>query len=54
MKLEEAIKTNRFTDELHKATLNILYTAYWLKNNLSTAIKENGLTMEQFKRTAHT
>jgi len=48
MKLEEAIKTNRFTDELHKATINILYTAYWLKNNFSVAFKENGLTTEQF------
>ena len=32
MKLEEAIRSSRFTDEKHKAAINILYTAYWLKN----------------------
>lgn len=47
MKLEEAIKTNRFTDERHKATVNILYTAYWLKNLFSTVLKEHGITLEQ-------
>ncbi|NDC42793.1 MAG: MarR family transcriptional regulator [Chitinophagia bacterium] len=48
MKLEEALKTNKFTDETHKASLNILYTAYWLKNTFSAAIKCNGITVEQF------
>jgi DNA-binding MarR family transcriptional regulator len=48
MKLEDAIKTTRFADERHKATLNLLYTAYWLKNQFSTAMKGQGLTMEQF------
>jgi len=48
MKLEEAIKSNRFIDERHKATINVLYSAYWLKNNFSTALKDNGVTMEQF------
>ena len=38
----------KFADDTHKATLNILYTAYWLKNNYSAAIKETGITMEQF------
>jgi DNA-binding MarR family transcriptional regulator len=48
MKLEEALKTTRFRDERHKATLNVLYTAYWLKTNFSALLKEHGLTMEQF------
>ncbi len=47
MRLEEAIKSNKFSDERHKATVNILYSAYWLKNNFSIALKEHGLTMEQ-------
>ncbi len=47
MKLEEAIKSNRFVDERHKATINILYSAYWLKSNFSNALKEHDLTMEQ-------
>ncbi len=48
MKLEEAIKSTRFTDETHKAGLNILYTAYWLKSHISAALKETGITSEQF------
>ena len=48
MKLEEVLKTSKFADERHKATLNILYTAYWLKNNFSMVLKETGITMEQF------
>ncbi len=47
MKLEQAIKSTRFTDERHRATVNLLYSAYWLKNNLSIALKEEGLTLEQ-------
>ncbi len=47
MKLEEAIKSSRFTDEQHKATVNLLYTAYWLKNNFSSVLKTEGLTFEQ-------
>lgn len=48
MKLQEAIKTDRFRDEQHKATLNIIYTAYWLKTHLSSIFKEYGITEEQF------
>ncbi len=47
MKLEEAIKSNRFSDERHKATVNMLYSAYWLKNSFSGALKAHDLTMEQ-------
>ena len=46
MKLEDAIKS-RFSDEQHKATVNMLYTAYWLKHHLSTVLKADGLTVEQ-------
>lgn len=48
MKLEEAIKSTKFVDERHKATLNILYSAYWLKTHFSALLKENGLTTEQY------
>ena len=47
MRLEEAIKTNKFNDERHKATVNILYTAYWLRNLFSGTLKEYGITLEQ-------
>jgi DNA-binding MarR family transcriptional regulator len=48
MRLEEAIKSTRFADEKHKATLNVLYSAYWLRNNFSNALKKEGLTVEQY------
>lgn len=48
MKLEEAIKSNRFPDEKHKATINVLYTAYWLRNNFCNALKTEDITLEQY------
>ncbi|HVX27268.1 MAG TPA: MarR family transcriptional regulator [Parafilimonas sp.] len=48
MKLEEAIKSNKFRNNIHKATLNILYTAWWLKRVMAVELKEYGLTHEQF------
>ncbi len=48
MKLEEAIKSSRFTDASHKAAINLMYTSYWMKTHLNTVLKENGLTIEQF------
>ncbi|MBX9892399.1 MAG: MarR family transcriptional regulator [Chitinophagaceae bacterium] len=48
MKLEEAIQSNKFRNDVHKASLNILYTAWWLKTVLSRELKEYGLTHEQY------
>ncbi len=48
MKLEEAIKSNKFKNEVHKAGLNILYTAWWLKTIMSRELKDYGLTHEQY------
>jgi len=48
VKLEEAIKSNKFKNEVHKAGLNILYTAWWLKTMISKELKEYGLTHEQY------
>jgi DNA-binding MarR family transcriptional regulator len=48
VKLEEAIKSNKFRNEVHKAGLNILYTAWWLKTIISKELKEYGLTHEQY------
>jgi len=48
MKLEEAIKSSKFTDEKHKAAINVLYTAYWLKANFSAVIKKEDITVEQY------
>ncbi len=48
MKLEEAIKSSNFKSPLHKAGLNILYTAWWLKTNISAGLKKYGITHEQY------
>lgn len=48
MKLEEALKTTRFRDEQHRASLNVIYTAYWMRSHLSSVFKEHGITEEQF------
>jgi len=48
VKLEQAIKSTRFKNETQKAALNVLYTAWWLKTNMSKGLKEFGLTHEQY------
>ena len=48
VKLEEAIQSTKFKNEVHKASLNILYTAWWLKTVMSKELKEYGLTHEQY------
>ena len=48
MKLEVVIQSNKFKNELHRAGLNILYTAWWLKTVTSKELKKFGLTHEQF------
>ncbi len=48
MPLEQEIKTNKFISEVHKAQLNILFSANWLRTRISTSLKPFGLTIEQF------
>ena len=48
MKLETAIKSNKFKSEAHKAGLNILYTAWWLKTLTAKELKGFDLTHEQY------
>ena len=46
--IRRGIKSNKFRSEVHKAGLNILYTAWWLKTMTSKELKKYGLTSEQF------
>ena len=48
MKLQEAIKTDKFRNARHMAMLNILYTAYWLRTHNNAALKNYDLTSEQY------
>ena len=48
MKLEDAIKTSKFTNAKHKATLNLMYSTYWLKTHLNNTLKSFDITAEQY------
>ena len=48
MKIEQALKMTTFSSPNHKAGLNILYTAWWLKTQVSKELKNFGLTHEQY------
>ncbi|MCZ2223402.1 MAG: MarR family transcriptional regulator [Chitinophagales bacterium] len=48
MKLEQAIQSKKFRNEVQKAGLNILYTAWWLKTITYKELKDFGLTHEQY------
>jgi DNA-binding MarR family transcriptional regulator len=48
MRIEDALKTDKFRSEQHKAVLNLLYTAYRLRDNLQQSLKEFDITLEQF------
>ena len=48
MNLETAIKSTNFRTQKHKAALNILYTAWWIKTTIASELKKFGLTHEQY------
>lgn len=48
MTLEEEIKSTKFESELHKAQINILFSAAWIKGKLTSFLKQHQLTHEQF------
>lgn len=48
MKIEEALKTNKFKSEQHKAMLNIIFTSSWLRNKVVGKLKPYGISQEQY------
>lgn len=48
MTIEQELKTSRFHNEIHKAELNIMFTASWLKTHVNKLLKQYELTNEQF------
>jgi DNA-binding MarR family transcriptional regulator len=48
MKLEEAIGSSKFASPEHKAVLNVLYTAWWLRTITNQSLKKYSLTHEQY------
>lgn len=48
MRLEDEIHQRKFSSEMHKLAVNILYTHGWLVSLLSEALKPHDLTLAQF------
>lgn len=48
MKIETALKTNKFKSEQHKAMLNIMFTASWLRGKVISKLKSYGISQEQY------
>ena len=48
MKLEEALKMERFASPQQKAMLEIIYTANWLLSSMASMLKPFGVSEQQF------
>jgi DNA-binding MarR family transcriptional regulator len=48
MPIEDEIKTTKFSSEIQKAHLNILFSAYWVRNCINTSLRPFALTTEQY------
>ena len=48
VKLENALLSTKFSSEVQKASLNVLYSAWWLKSITSKELKDFDLTHEQY------
>jgi len=48
VKIEDAIQTKRFRNEFHKLHVNVIFSAWWLKNQTAAGLKKHGLSHEQF------
>ncbi|MEN9510952.1 MAG: hypothetical protein RLZZ370_771 [Bacteroidota bacterium] len=48
MKIEDEVQTKVFQNEFHKAQVNIIFSAWWLKNKMLPFLRKHGLSHEQF------
>ena len=48
MKIEDELQTKNFRNEQHKAALNLMFTSYRLKSEVTKALKPFGLTSAQY------
>jgi Transcriptional regulators len=48
MKIEEEIQTNKFRNERHKATVNIVFTSNWITHILEKRANAEHITLQQF------
>jgi DNA-binding MarR family transcriptional regulator len=48
MKIEEEIQQKKFKSPLHKALINLIYTANWVQSRQQDFFKSHGITGQQF------
>ena len=48
VKIEQAIQQKQFKSEFHKAQINVLYTAAWLNQQATQALKPFNISVQQF------
>ncbi len=48
MRIEEAIKQEKFEDEFQKADINLFYTVNWMTHRFSGLLKEYDISQQQF------
>uniref|UniRef100_UPI004048DCB6 MarR family winged helix-turn-helix transcriptional regulator n=1 Tax=Roseivirga sp. TaxID=1964215 RepID=UPI004048DCB6 len=48
MNIDEQLKTAKFQNQKHRLRMNMLYTSYWLAENISNFLKPYGITQQQF------
>lgn len=48
MRIEQAINQRKFKDEYHKVVVNLLYTGNWLRDALSSNLKNYGLLPQHY------
>lgn len=48
MKIEDEIKVNKFSNEWHRCTVNILYTYHCISTALEQRAAKEGITLKQF------
>ena len=48
MKIEEEIQQKKFTSPIHKALINLIYTANWVQSRQQDFFKAHGITGQQF------
>lgn len=48
MEIEKEIKSTKFTNNYHKASINIIYTYNWLNNLIKVELDKSNITNQQF------
>lgn len=48
MSIEKEINQQKFLNEFHKASVNLMFTSQWLRHQVQVMVQPFGITMQQF------